>query len=439
MKKGILLPIFSLPSNYGIGDFGKEAREFIDILSDNNIDYWEILPINEGGQYPYSPISYYALNKNYISIDHLYELGLIKEVKTKEKTERIKYDDFKDKYYKEAYLNFEENEEYVEYQKNNPKIIEFAKYMYEREGYSEGYYIFLQYILDMEWNALKEYANSKNVKIIGDLPIYPDYNSCEVKYHSKYYDLVDGKMEYVSGASPDYFNSEGQKWGHPLYNFKAIKEDNYEYLLDRYITFLKRYDMVRIDHFRAFDTYFKIPIDKPAKEGFYVEGPGEDFLDKLFEFTTSDRFIVEDLGDIRKETEELRDKYNFMRMKILEYTINFDTLEDEYEDVENMIIYTGNHDNNTIIGWYNELSDEQKLRLKEFLKKNNIQDEKINEAMIKYCLNSIAKIVMIPVQDILGLGGEGRINLPGHETEDGWSWKLDSFDEFKQKIKMYTK
>ena len=438
MNIGVLLPIFSLPSKYGIGDFGYEAYEFIDILKANNIKYWEILPIHESGRYPYSPISYYALNKNFISLDKLIDMGLLKDVEYKSKNSRIKYDDFKEKYYKEAYSNFQENEEYLKFCTNS-KISEFAKYMSKRENEDESYYLFLQYILDKQWRELKKYANKNDVEIIGDMPIYPDFNSCEVEYNSKCYELENGSMKFVSGASPDYFNSEGQKWGHPLYDFKYMKKDNYLYLLERYKEFLNRFDILRIDHFRAFDTYYKIPIDKTAKDGFYVEGPGSDFFDKLFEFTLPERFIVEDLGDIRKETEILRDKYNFTKMKIVQYTLDLKNKIDNYNDCENMVIYTGNHDNNTIVGWYNSLSNDEKENLLEFLKLNDCYNERINVAMINYCLKSQAKYAIFPVQDIIGLDENSRINLPGHEYEDNWSWELLDFEELKNNIKILKK
>lgn len=433
MKKGILLPIFSLPSKYGIGDFGYEAYEFVRILKENNIDYWEILPINESGQYPYSPISFYALNKNYISLDKLIEMGLLESVKERRVTNKVIYDNYKEKYYKRAFRNFKVTEEFLRFSLN-PKMREFAKYMAEREDGKEEYYLFLQYILDKQWRELKEYANENNVKIIGDLPIYPAFNSCEVKCYPEYYELVDGKMEYVSGASPDYFNKNGQKWGHPLYNFKEMQKDKYNYLIERYEEFLKRYDVVRIDHFRAFDTYYKIPIDKEAKDGYYEEGPGEDFFDELFEIATPDRFIVEDLGDIRKETERLRDRYSFPKMKVLQYTINLKTLQDEYKDTNNMVVYTGNHDNNTIIGWYNSLNYIDKENVRMFLMNKGCNYEKINVAFIKYCLKSKAKIVIVPVQDIIGLDETSRINVPGDEYGDNWCWKLTDFEDFKANI-----
>lgn len=435
MKKGILLPIFSLPSKYGIGDFGYEAFEFIDILRENKIEYWEILPINESGRYPYSPISYYALNKNYISLDKLKEMDLIDTPIQKENTSKVKYDNFKERYYKEAFIKFRPNDDFINFSLNS-KIDEYAQYMSDKYKEDKEYYIFIQYILDKQWNELKSYANKNGVKIIGDMPIYPSYNSCEVSYYSKYYDLNNGKMEYVSGASPDYFNSEGQKWGHPLYNFKKMEEDNFKYLIDRYKEFLYRYDIVRIDHFRAFDSYYKIPIDKSAKEGFYEEGPGEKFFDELFKYTNSSKFIVEDLGDIRKKTELLRDKYNFTRMKILQYTLNLDECCDEYNDIENMVIYPGNHDNNTIVGWYNSLSNYKKKNLEVFLRKNDCYYEKINVAIIRYCLKSVAKLMIVTVQDILGLDENSRINLPGHEYEDNWAFKLKDFDSLKSNIKV---
>ena len=218
-----------------------------------------------------------------------------------------------------------------------------------------------------------------------------------------------------------------------------MKKDNYLYLLERYKEFLNRFDIVRIDHFRAFDTYYKIPIDKTAKDGFYVEGPGSDFFDKLFEFTLPERFIVEDLGDIRKETEILRDKYNFTKMKIVQYTLDLKNKIDNYNDCENMVIYTGNHDNNTIVGWYNSLSNDEKENLLEFLKLNDCYNERINVAMINYCLKSQAKYAIFPVQDIIGLDENSRINLPGHEYEDNWSWELLDFEELKNNIKILKK
>ncbi len=436
-EKGVLLPIFSLPSKYGIGDFGYEAYEFIDILSENNIEYWEILPINDSHQLPYSPISYYALDINFISLDKLKDMKLIENPEFKEKSSRITYDKFKVKYYKEAYNNFVQTEEY-EYFKENKKIIQYAKYMNETTGEPQEYYIFLQYILDMQWKELKEYANSKNIKIIGDMPIYPAFNSCEVKFNSECFELENGKMVYMAGTPADYFNEDGQKWGNPIYNFEKIKEYQYMYLLDRYKEYLKRFDIIRIDHFRAYDSFFRIPINGTAKNGYYTDGPSYGFFDELFKFTTSERFIIEDLGDIREETIKLREHYNFTRQKIFQYTIDLEKLIDN-EEIENIVIYPGNHDCHTILGWYKNLKFKEKIKLRRFLNKHKCNFLNINRGIIEYCLKSKAKIAIIAVQDILNLDDSARINLPGNSGIENWSWEMLDFNEFRKKVKIMNK
>lgn len=194
-ERGILLPIFSLPSKYGIGDFGNEAYEFIDILSENNITYWEILPINACDRLPYSPLSYYGLEEDYISIDKLVEHGLIENPETREIKDRVVYDNFKDKYFREAFKNFRKNEEYEEFIKCE-EIIEYVAYRSELKGETLQYCLFLQYILYRQWMELKRYANSKGVKIIGDMPVYPVFNSAETKYHPDCFQMEDGKFTF---------------------------------------------------------------------------------------------------------------------------------------------------------------------------------------------------------------------------------------------------
>ena len=286
----------------------------------------------------------------------------------------------------------------------------------------------------MEWSKIKEYANSKNVKILGDMPIYPDYNSSEVFKNKDMYQLKDG-FKYVSGASPDYFDRNGQKWGHPLYDIEEIKKDNYKYLINRYLDANKKFDMVRIDHFRAFDSYFKIPIDKDAKEGFYEPGPSYALFDELFKSTTSDKFVVEDLGSELEETIKLRDYYDFMGMKVLQYTL--DGEKDNYTEKENMLVYTGNHDNDTIVGWYNKFNEKDKL--KEFLKKENCYDKKIHFSLIKYALKCNGKLVIVPIQDLLGLDSDSRVNVPGSTSNFNWSWKLKKFWGIDRVIKKFSK
>ena len=183
-EKGVLLPIYSLPSKYGIGDFGYEAYQFIDILSKNNIKYWEVLPINECNNHPYSPISYYALEEDYISLEKLYKQGLIEEPKTRPNQDRAIYDNFKEQYYKEAFENFKPNNEFENFIKID-EIDKYAEFAHIKKGESKEYYLFLQYILYIQWMELKKYANLKNVRIIGDMPVYPAFDSVETRILSK--------------------------------------------------------------------------------------------------------------------------------------------------------------------------------------------------------------------------------------------------------------
>ena len=434
-EKGILLPIFSLPSKYGIGDFGKEAYEFIDILSENGIDYWEILPINACDRLPYSPISYYALEEDYISLDKLEEIGLIESPEIRKTKNRVIYDDFKEKYYKEAFSKFIKNKEYREFIKKQ-EIKEYAKYMSAKKGESKEYYLFLQFILYKQWMELKAYANSKNIKIIGDMPVYPAFESLETKYHPECFEMKKGKFTFEAGTPPDYFNSEGQKWKCPVYNVENMKKDKYKYLVKRFKYHLNLFDKVRVDHFRGYDSFFKIPIGRPGKEGFYTDGVSYGFFDELFKDKNInvENLIIEDLGDIREETIKLREHYGFTRQKILQFSVDLDNFFDKDNEEENVLVFPGNHDCQTILGWYKSLNNEDKERLKEFLRRNECNDINVNLGIMQYCMKCKAKIVIITVQDILGLDDSARINVPGVESTENWSWKLVDFNDLKQRI-----
>jgi len=446
-KKGILLPIFSLPSKYGIGDFGNEAYEFIDILSKNKIEYWEILPIQATEKYPYSPQSYYALNTDYISLDKLREMNLFNEHINKffyedSKNNQQNYKEFKEEYYKKAYLNFKPTEEYYKF-KENKQIIEYAKYIEKHTGKEKEYSIFLQYILDKQWNELKKYANSKNIKIIGDMPIYPSFNSSEVENNPQCFQLKNGQMEYVSGVPGDRYNKDGQIWGTPVYDYKYLKENNFSYLIERYKEFLKRFDIVRIDHFIGYDIYYKIPINKSVNDGIYEKGPGSLFFDELLKISSVERFIVEDLGIVRESTIKLRDKYSFLGSAILQEFLDksldnivYDNIDIKYK-FENKVLYTGTHDCNTIVGWYKSLELKKKRKLREFLKNEKCNDLKIHKAIMKYGIKNNAKILIVPLQDVLGLDEKSRINVPGKTLDKNWSWKLDSFKSVGKKIKCF--
>lgn len=438
-EKGILLPIFSLPSNYGIGDFGYEAYEFVDILSENNIVYWEILPINACEKLPYSPASYYALDEDHISIDKLIEYGLLDFAEKKEVKDRVVYDNYKEKYYIKAYSNFKKTDDYEEFIKCEG-IQEYAKYIAEKENNEVDYQLFLQYMAYKQWMELKAYANSKNVKIIGDMPVYPTFDSAETKYHPECFQMEEGKFTFESGTPPDYFNSDGQKWGSPVYDVDYLKETNYKYFIDRFDYYLKLFDKIRVDYFRGYDSFFKIPFGKSGKEGFYSDGVSYAFFDELLkdENVKVENLIIEDLGDIREETIKLREHYSFTRQKILQFALNLDEYKDNDNESENVVIFPGNHDCQTIYGWYKTLSDEYKEKLKEFLRRNECYDINVNIGIMQYCLRCKAKIAIITVQDILGLDDSARTNVPGIESDENWSWKLTNFNDFRERIKDFN-
>ena len=438
-EKGILLPIFSLPSNYGIGDFGYEAYEFVDILSENNIVYWEILPINACEKLPYSPASYYALDEDHISIDKLIEYGLLDFAEKKEVKDRVVYDNYKEKYYIKAYSNFKKTDDYEEFIKCEG-IQEYAKYIAEKENNEVDYQLFLQYMAYKQWMELKAYANSKNVKIIGDMPVYPTFDSAETKYHPECFQMEEGKFTFESGTPPDYFNSDGQKWGSPVYDVDYLKETNYKYFIDRFDYYLKLFDKIRVDYFRGYDSFFKIPFGKSGKEGFYSDGVSYAFFDELLkdENVKVENLIIEDLGDIREETIKLREHYSFTRQKILQFALNLDEYKDNDNESENVVIFPGNHDCQTIYGWYKTLSDEYKEKLKEFLRRNECYDINVNIGIMQYCLRCKAKIAIITVKDILGLDDSARTNVPGIESDENWSWKLTNFNDFRERIKDFN-
>ena len=361
---------------------------------------------------------------------------------TREKTAKpgfeLVYDNFKEKYYKEAYRNFRPNNEYYEFIILQ-EIHEYAEFMSQKTGNEKDYYLFLQYILYKQWMELKYYANSKNVQIIGDMPVYPVFESVETKYHSEYFEMENGKFTFEAGTPPDYFNENGQKWNSPVYNVESIKKDNYQYLVKRFKYHLKLFDKVRIDYFRGYDSFFRIPFGKTGKEGTYVDGLSYGFFDELFKEknVNIENFIIEDLGEIREETIKLREHYGFTRQKILQFTIDLDNLYDRDNEAENVLVFPGNHDCNTIYGWYKTLDDEHKWKLKEFLRKNECYDININIGIMQYLSKCKAKMPIIMVQDILGLDENSRINVPGVESNQNWSWKLINFDDLKERIKDY--
>ncbi|MBY7735209.1 4-alpha-glucanotransferase [Francisella philomiragia] len=470
-KSGLLLAISSLPSQFGIGDLGKSAYEFVDILKQASTKIWQVLPLTPlgFGNSPYQSSSSFAGDEIYISLEKLADYGLLEESSLKSlnvNSNKVEYElvrNFKDKYLEEAFSNFQNSkdkfeQEYNDFIAQNSWIRNYAIFKAFRKANNNqawnfwpqeyknwikdkaieleqfqqeiDYQIFLQFIFYKQWFELRGYANKNNIEIMGDLPIYLGFDSADVWEHQEIF-LLDKNQNpsFVAGVPPDFFSETGQLWGNPLYDWDKLKETNFDFWIDRLNGNFKLFDIVRIDHFRAFDTYWKIPAgEKTAINGEWVEAPGYDFFDTIYKRIPDANIIAEDLGDLRPEVLELRDHYNLKGMKI--FPFHFDLRTGSFIDDANIVAYSGTHDNNTLKGWYfDELNRYQRKLLKRYFKAN---DKNVFRKIIKYLLNCDAEYVILPVQDILELSSEARLNTPGTVGEPNWQWKLTDFDGLHQ-------
>ncbi|MGN1344031.1 MAG: 4-alpha-glucanotransferase [Traorella sp.] len=465
-KAGILIPIASLPSKYGIGDFGPTSYEFVDLICQAHFKIWQILPLNPlgFGNSPYQAYSSKAMDELYISLETLEEKGLIKKAKKfNAKANKIDYDavrKFKEPYFKEAYSNFKKNQAYKTFiqqewvkeyatfvtlkQRNGLKCWnewpqEDKEWIHSKNKLSQElcqeveYRMFLQFILYEQWNKLRKYANRKGIELIGDIPIYVGIDSLDVWANQDSFLLDDdGRPTFIAGVPPDYFSAEGQRWGNPLYNWDKLKENGFAFWLDRLAYNANLFDRIRIDHFRAFDTYWKIPADCPtAIEGEWIEAPGYDLFDKIYETYPDIKIVAEDLGDLRPEVLELRDHYHLMGMRIVQHS--FDPVN-EMVDRENLLAYTGTHDNETLRVWYSHHDEAYKRLIHKFFKRNGYHYSKMSENMIQYTLDTKARYAILPMVDILNKNDSCRINFPGTVGNPNWQWKLKDYKEFEERL-----
>lgn len=461
---GLLMPVASLPSDYGIGDFGKYSYEFVDILKDMEFKIWQLLPLNPlgFGNSPYQPYSSKAIDELYLDLDEFYELGLIdKPDNFNEEKTNIEYDairEYKRQYIDIAFEKYEAEDEYLEFRKQ-AWVIKYAKFielkqknnmilwtdwpLEDREFLNNHEdieisivmerVIFGQYFLFRQWLKLKEYANSKGIIIMGDIPIYVGLDSEDVWSNRKQFLLDDdGRPVFIAGVPPDSFSATGQRWGNPIYDWDLMKEEGFKFWLERLNFTSKLFDTVRIDHFRAFDTYWKIPAScETAMDGEWIEAPGYEFFDTLYETYPDINIVAEDLGDLRPEVLVLKDHYGLKGMRIFEESIFYEGIELENP---NTIIYTGTHDNRTLRAWYKDLSQDRVNVLDEIMRKYNIKNRNENLNIIEYMFNSNAQVAVIPMVDLINLDDNSRINTPGTVGSPNWEWKLDSFDIVKKYI-----
>ncbi len=464
---GILMPVASLPSKYGVGSFGREAYEFTDMLCSAGVGVWQILPLNPlgYGNSPYQPLSSFAGDELYIDLEELYREGLLEELPegfSPEEGDRIDYSgarEHKERYLRMAYRRFTPDGEYEEFLKNawvrpygvfvalktqnglrswvewpreQREWIVDGRYDLSHLEDEIGYRIFAQYEFYRQWMKLKAYANSRGLKIMGDIPFYVGLDSLDV-WSGREQFLIngDGVPSVVAGVPPDFFNEDGQRWGNPIYDWERLRENGFKFWIDRLKYSSKLYDILRIDHFRAFDTYWRIPADCPtARVGEWVEAPGYELFDEIYRQMPDINIVAEDLGDLRPEVLMLRDHYGLMGMNVLEFTL----LDPGEPVTDRQLAYTGTHDNQPVRGWYADLTRKEKAAVNRALADFGTPRTAAARKLVRYIMASPAPIAIAPLFDILNLGDRARLNEPGTVGSPNWQWRLESYASVKRRL-----
>lgn len=472
---GILLHPTSLPSPYGIGDLGAAAYRFVDFLEKAGQHLWQILPLTHTGygDSPYQSFSAYAGQPLLISPDHLKELGLVDAAGLADVPpgcpEAVDYGaiiPWKQSVYEKTYTRFLDASprrlplytEFLDFvQAEKDWLDDYAlfmacksvnggvswlewedKYRMPTPEFKEklrgtlkeqiGFYQFLQFIFYKEWMQLKSYANDHGVRIIGDIPIFVSMDSADVWANQHLFQLdTKGFPLRVAGVPPDYFSATGQLWGNPLYDWEAHKKEGFSWWISRIRHQLKSLDILRIDHFRGFESYWAVPYgEETAIHGKWVPAPGYELFRAIQEALGDELpIIAEDLGIITPEVDALRQEFHFPGMKVLQFA--FDNLgENDYLPYRfttpDCVCYTGTHDNDTTLGWYRTLSPECQQRIRRYIRCTD-DDTRISREMIAAALGSIAGYVIFPLQDVLGYGSSARMNTPG-TASGNWSWRF---------------
>jgi len=472
---GILLPISSLASSFGIGDLGPEAKDFANFLHHSRQQYWQLLPISptEAGQghSPYSSFSSMAGNTLLISPELLAKDGLLnarelpqyylphgslvdyeEATRVKEELFALAWQNFQDEKHENLQQQFRDycrqeaawlhdfalyvglKQQYQnqawfdwpdEFRLREPQVLEqFAQDNQDVLDKTK----WLQFLFSRQWHSLKTYCNNRRIQLFGDMPFYTSYDSVDVWANQEIFSVNEaGKMTGVAGVPPDFFSEDGQLWGMPVFRWDVLKEQQYAWWIQRIRKNLELFDLLRLDHFRAFADYWDVPADeKTAKNGQWQLGPRLDFFRVLLQELGDLPFVAEDLGEIDQPVYDLRDEFNFPGMKILHFAFGDDMPDSGYiphNYTKNFIAYTGTHDNNTTRGWYRQDADANIRR-----KLNQYAGLEVTEHNVHYVLSrlayaSVAKTAILPLQDVLGLDETARINTPG-STTNNWAWRL---------------
>ena len=466
-KSGILMHITSLPNPYGIGSVGKCAYEFVDFLSKAGQSFWQILPLcpTGYGDSPYQSFSTFAGNHYLIDLDMLIGKGLLKQEEVdaicwSREENRVDYGCMYENRCKLLHLAFDRftpDEAFRAYIRDNADWLEdYALFMSLKESFhgsawqswTEGlvtrdpevmahyrrelapsveFHYFLQYTFSWQWEALRSYANGQGIRIIGDVPIYVPLDSADVWANPQLFQLdSSGRPKMVAGCPPDSFSADGQLWGNPLYDWDRMKETGFSWWIRRLAAASRMYDVVRLDHFRGFESYWAIPAgDRTAAGGSWQPGPGLDFIRTVQSTLPDLDFIAEDLGYVTPEVRQLQEDSGYPGMKVMQFAFDSretaDYLPHTYP--ANSVCYSGTHDNLTLAQWFEEASAEDVRMARTYLGLN--EEEGHVRGMIRACMGSVSKLCVIQMQDYLELGGSARMNFPGTLSANNWTWRAE--------------
>lgn len=466
-EAGVLLPVSSLPSPYGIGTLGQAAMDFIDFLAASGQKYWQVLPVGPTsfGDSPYQSYSTFAGNPYLIDLDDLIKDGLLSK-------QEVSAADWGDDPARVDYEKMYQSRTAIlkkAFQKSRHQAcMAYQKFCTEQKAWLEDYCLFMalknhfhgvdwhdwepslrnrepqaldwwkgtlkeeinfqkfiQYEFDRQWTRVQAYAREHEIAIIGDLPIYVALDSADVWVHQEQFQLdSDGKPTKVAGVPPDAFSADGQLWGNPLYRWDVMEEDGFTWWKERMAFASKRYDWIRIDHFIGIVRYFSIPAeDKTAVNGKWIPGPGEKLTKAIHTVVDASRIIAEDLGVVVEEVDTLRDDMGYPGMKIMQFGFDGNPSNDHFPENyrSNMLVYGGTHDNETLLGYFTEREAEA-ARAKEYLKADSL--EEIPFAMLEVGYATPARLVIFQAQDLLELPNWARMNFPS-TVGDNWKWRLE--------------
>ncbi|MGL4394728.1 MAG: 4-alpha-glucanotransferase [Brevinema sp.] len=469
-QSGILMPIFSLPSDEPIGTLGHGAYEFIDFLADSNQHYWQVLPVGmtSYGDSPYQSYSSYAGNPYFIDLKTLMCKGWLEheDLQTLKSTTRVDYAILWEQKYpllRKAYQNSRfDGAEAKELLKKYWWLDDFSTFMAlknhfgfeSRANWPEArfkttlskdlldtiqdekmFHIFIQGEFFEQWFTIKEYAEFKGVELIGDLPIFVSEDSVDLWVYPEYFQLDNnGALKAVAGVPPDYFSEDGQLWGNPLYHWENLEKDGFSWWIDRIGASLKMFHVLRLDHFRGFESYWAVPKNElTARNGSWVHVPGERFFEQIKSTFPDGRMIVEDLGIITPEVEKLIEFVGYPNMRVLLFAFDggADSPHLPAQVSQNTVYYTATHDNDTVEGWFHDQSRQESIsKAQEYFKLNILTQHSMSSLFIEEVWRSSANIAITTMQDLLGLDNESRINTPAI-LGGNWSWRLDQIPTSK--------